>query len=390
MSFKDEIFLSQAKTESEGLMHEGESILEDAEGNQYRLLEDRTLKLIRPARPAKVIPERPQEVKIEQQTEPARDKIVIEETIETRKQIQRLADSFAMILDRSNWGLGSDTLAGNVSTIHTPGKIKNETEQSYLITGDPSNFLKKQSRSRNLAERQASASAERVAAQQEAQLRRSNLIKKNDSEREHTKIKKGKQPEIPYDWKRVTSEAGPSNLADIPETENEIIPREITYRRKFNKRTPPIEDSDDSTNNENNSKKCFGANRKTPESTESSEDEDPTIQLKINQTWRRSPRSPNPPRRGTTLEDDSEMGNSRRIRTPKPKEVREWNGDGRRLNKFIRDLILYFAAYEEHYNMDRKKILTALNFMGGRAENWVTQRVLKNIKQGSGPYPERL
>ena len=187
MSLRDENF--STKAESEGSMREGESIYEDEQGNQFRL-ENNTLKLVRVGKksPDETHDEQLADLKDTAKTQ----KLFIDATRETRTSIDKLADTLIKWTERMELGLGNSQIVTNMASIPTPGNVKKEKNQSYLITGNPSKFLKEQSRSRNPAERQAAASAERVAAQQEAQIRRSQEVFTSSDEEESRQ--KGKRP----------------------------------------------------------------------------------------------------------------------------------------------------------------------------------------------------
>ena len=103
---------------------------------------------------------------------------------------------------------------------------------------------------------------------------------------------------------------------------------------------------------------------------------------------RQNPRNnntPTPP--NTVISETSHSKREERIRRPRAKEVAEWDGSGKKLNLFLRDLTIHFAAYQEFFRSDKQKILAALNRTTGRAENWATQLVLK---LGNDEYDPRI
>lgn len=72
----------------------------------------------------------------------------------------------------------------------------------------------------------------------------------------------------------------------------------------------------------------------------------------------------------------------RSICVPQGREIRKWNGDSEKLDRFIADLYIYFGHYRRWYeDNDERKIITASSFMEGPAGDWVNPRCM-NITLG--------
>ena len=183
------------------------------------------------------------------------------ETRETRRMIEELLRTFqAATVSSKPKETSSGITTAELRVLSTPSRTEEVWEQSVMITGEQISRVRARSSSGNPVERQNSASAERLVAQQEAQKRQtSRQGDRPDSEKleeESNNIPKsndkGKRPEVPRERSLLTIKEEEvddreGGLPDDPDsrgikTESDSQGEPTPKKKKRTSKTPSIVD----------------------------------------------------------------------------------------------------------------------------------------------------